>query len=155
MSTLDIIIIIILALAAIRGVMTGFLRQIIIFVGYYLLALLFFSIIGTNNFDLPFSTNSNSLFYNILTLIIMIIGGVLLIKFAAQIINAVFNKIPVLGTMNRILGMILCVFLVMFIIGSFITILLNLGVQPDSLKLTNNGITNFCYKLFVTLIDIF
>lgn len=155
MSTLDIIIIIILALAAIRGVMTGFLRQIIIFVGYYLLALLFFSIIGTNNFDLPFSTNSNSLFYNILTLIIMIIGGVLLIKFAAQIINAVFNKIPVLGTMNRILGMILCVFLVMFIIGSFITILLNLGVQPDSLKLTNNGITNFCYRLFITLIDIF
>ncbi len=155
MSTLDIIIIIILALAAIRGVMTGFLRQIIIFVGYYLLALLFFSIIGTNNFDLPYSTNSNSLFYNILTLIIMIIGGVLLIKFAAQIINAIFNKIPVLGTMNRILGMILCVFLVMFIIGSFITILINLGVQPESLKLTNNGITNFCYRLFVTLIDIF
>ncbi|MFY9418222.1 MAG: hypothetical protein WAP17_03945, partial [Bacteroidales bacterium] len=95
MSTLEIIIIIILVLAAIRGVMTGFLRQIIIFVGYYLLALLFFSIIGTNNFDLPFATNSNSLFYNILTLIIMIIGGVLLIKFAAQIINAIFNKIPV------------------------------------------------------------
>ncbi|NLY21947.1 MAG: hypothetical protein GX048_01325 [Bacteroidales bacterium] len=155
MSTLEIIIIIILVLAAIRGVMTGFLRQIIIFVGYYLLALLFFSIIGTNNFDLPFATNSNSLFYNILTLIIMIIGGVLLIKFAAQIINAIFNKIPVLGTMNRILGMILCVFLVMFIIGSFITILINLGVQPESLKLTNNGITNFCYRLFVTLIDIF
>ena len=155
MSALEIIIIIVLVLAAIRGVMTGFLRQIIIFVGYYLLALLFFSIIGTNNFDLPYSTNSNSLFYNILTLIIMIIGGVLLIKFAAQIINAIFNKIPVLGTMNRILGMILCVFLVMFIIGSFITILINLGVQPESLKLTNNGITNFCYRLFVTLIDIF
>lgn len=155
MSTLEIIIIIILVLAAIRGVMTGFLRQIIIFVGYYLLALLFFSIIGTNNFDLPFATNSNSLFYNILTLIIMIIGGVLLIKFAAKIINAIFNKIPVLGTMNRIFGMILCVFLVMFIIGSFITILINLGVQPESLKLTNNGITNFCYRLFVTLIDIF
>lgn len=155
MSTLDIIIIIILALAAIRGVMTGFLRQIIIFVGYYLLALLFFSIIGTNNFDLPYSTNSNSLFYNLLTLIIMIIGGVLLIKFAAKIINALFNKIPVLGTMNRILGIILCVFLVMFIIGSFITILLNLGVQQDSLKLTNKGIANYCYRLFVTLIDIF
>ncbi|MDY0328852.1 MAG: CvpA family protein [Arcobacteraceae bacterium] len=155
MSALEIIIIIILALAAIRGVMTGFLRQIIIFVGYYLLALLLFNIIGTNNFDLPFSTNSNSLFYNLLTLIIMIIGGVLLIKFAAKIINALFNKIPVLGTMNRILGMILCVFLVMFIIGSFIIILLNLGVQPDSLELTNNGITNFCYRLFVTLIDIF
>lgn len=155
MSTLEIIIIIILVLAAIRGVMTGFLRQIIIFVGYYLLALLFFSIIGTNNFDLPFATNSNSLFYNILTLIIMIIGGVLLIKFAAQIINAIFNKIPVLGTMNRIFGMILCVFLVMFIIGSFITILLNLGVPADSLKLAENGLANFCYKLFVTLIDIF
>lgn len=155
MSTLEIIIIIILVLAAIRGVMTGFLRQIIIFVGYYLLALLFFSIIGTNNFDLPFATNSNSLFYNILTLIIMIIGGVLLIKFAAQIINAIFNKIPVLGTMNRILGMILCVFLVMFVIGSFITILLNLGVPADSLKLAENGLANFCYKLFVTLIDIF
>ncbi len=155
MSALEIIIIIILALAAIRGVMTGFLRQIIIFVGYYLLALLLFNIIGTNNFDLPFSTNSNSLFYNLLTLIIMIIGGVLLIKFAAKIINALFNKIPVLGTMNRILGIILCVFLVMFIIGSFITILLNLGVQPDSLKLTNNSIANYCYRLFVTLIDIF
>jgi len=40
----------------------------------------------------------------------MIIGGVLLIKFTSNIINALFNKIPVLGTMNRILGMILCVF---------------------------------------------
>ena len=116
MSALEIIIVIILILAAIRGLMTGFLRQAIIFVGYYLLALLFISIIGTNNFDLPFATNSNSLFYNILTLLIMIVGGVLLIKFAAQIINALFNKIPVLGTMNRIFGMILCVFLVMFII---------------------------------------
>jgi len=46
-------------------------------------------------------------------------------------------------------------FLVMFVIGSFITILLNLGVSADSLKLAENGLANFCYKLFVTLIDIF
>jgi hypothetical protein len=155
MSAFEIILIIILFLAAIRGLMTGFLRQAIIFVGYYVLALLLFRIIGTNNFDIPFATNSNSLFYNILTLLIMIVGGVLLIKFTAQIINAIFNKIPGIGTMNRILGMILCVILAMFVIGSFITILLNFGVTPDSLKLTHNGLANFCYKLFVALVDIF
>ncbi|HNW21393.1 MAG TPA: CvpA family protein [Bacteroidales bacterium] len=155
MSALEIIIIIVLVLAAIRGLITGFLRQTIILVGYYLLALLFFSVIGSNNVEVPYAPNNSSLFYNILTLIVMLIGGVLLIKFTSNIINALFNKIPVLGTMNRILGMILCVFLVMFVIGSFITILLNLGVPADSLKLAENGLANFCYKLFVTLIDIF
>ena len=44
--------------------------------------------------------------------------------------------------MNRILGWYY-VFLVMFVIGSFITILLNLGVPADSLKLAENGLANF------------
>ena len=133
MSTIEVIVVILLVLAAIRGIMTGFLRQLVIFVGYYLLVLLLFGIIGKFAFAMQLIPQNSSIFQTILTMIVLIIGGALLVKFAAKIINAIFNKIPVLGTANRVLGMIFCVILVMFIFGSFISILLNLGVKVESL----------------------
>ncbi|HHW59085.1 MAG: CvpA family protein [Bacteroidales bacterium] len=155
MSTIEVIVVILLVLAAIRGIMTGFLRQLVIFVGYYLLVLLLFGIIGKNAFAMQLIPQNSSIFQTILTMIVLIIGGALLVKFAAKIINAIFNKIPVLGTANRVLGMIFCVILVMFIFGSFISILLNLGVKVESLGLDKRGISHICYKIFTTLVNIF
>ena len=146
MSTIEVIVVILLVLAAIRGIMTGFLRQLVIFVGYYLLVLLLFGIIGKNAFAMQLIPQNSSIFQTILTMIVLIIGGALLVKFAAKIINAIFNKIPVLGTANRVLGMIFCVILVMFIFGSFISILLNLGVKVESLDWINEEFLIFVIK---------
>ncbi|MBK6934260.1 MAG: hypothetical protein IPH17_04050 [Bacteroidales bacterium] len=92
MSTIEVIVVILLVLAAIRGIMTGFLRQLVIFVGYYLLVLLLFGIIGKNAFAMQLIPQNSSIFQTILTMIVLIIGGALLVKFAAKIINAIFNK---------------------------------------------------------------
>lgn len=129
----DIIILIMLLYGLLSGLMRGGVLQLFSLIGFVIalilarlfspdLADIIHSIISTNN-------DTWSLFYNVISFILIFIVVQLIIKKVANLLNIV-TKLPVIGFFNRILGALLG-FVQMYLVAFVVILILFLTPMED------------------------
>jgi uncharacterized membrane protein required for colicin V production len=180
MNYLDVIILVVLLLFALRGYHSGFVKQLVNFFGFIIalvLAYLFYDKLAPLLRDwIPFpkfdnvtlelfsrTFNVEVMFYNALAFIIIFIAVKLILWILGMVLDAVAS-LPVISTINKISGLLLGLvqgFLIVLLLINFATVLPSDVAQTHIAESTISqamlditpGLTERAYNLWNTFIE--
>lgn len=128
---IDIILLILLALAVYKGWTKGFIMAIFVFVSYFVALALAFHFSGTVEGYLRTHSSSDSKWFSFLSFILVLIAGIIAVRLVGKLIEK-SAELMLLGLVNRVLGI-----LVMAII--YVTFFAVTLVYCDRFGLTGDG----------------
>lgn len=111
---IDILLLILLALALYKGWTKGFIMAIFVFVSYFVALALAFHFSGTVEGYLRTHSSSDSKWFSFLSFILVLIAGIIAVRLVGKIIEKSAELI-LLGLVNKLLGiLVMCVIYVTF-----------------------------------------
>ena len=111
---IDILLLILLALALYKGWTKGFIMAIFVFVSYFVALALAFHFSGTVEGYLRTHSSSDSKWFSFLSFILVLIAGIIAVRLVGKIIEK-SAELMLLGLVNKLLGiLVMCVVYVTF-----------------------------------------
>ena len=111
---IDILLLILLALALYKGWTKGFIMAIFVFVSYFVALALAFHFSGTVEGYLRTHSSSDSKWFSFLSFILVMIAGIIAVRLVGKIIEK-SAELMLLGLVNKMLGiLVMCVIYVTF-----------------------------------------
>lgn len=101
----DILLLVLLALAAYKGWTKGFIMAIFMFISYFVALALAFHFSGTVEGYIRSNSSSDSKWYSFLAFILVMIAGIIAVRLVGKLIEK-SAELMLLGLVNRVLGIL-------------------------------------------------